>query len=266
LPELPANRHIVSALAESACDESQTVSFRKAQEKLSKTAKIDSLLSHSTVWKLKQQEERHLEKAQEQFVEKVLEEEDDTLEENGFLPPPSKESAGGEVETEVFVEDIASEEIEEEADALYTHFTAECRKNESENNESKSNESVDTTVDGTEHHQGKRVPRHVPKDTILIQADEVVTKSQEPGRKQNKTYTATVETGWGRIEYLAARSSEKLQLLVAAILVLLGLFSGRKKLEVISDGGGVDQVVDWSVRRRGGVSPLVLVAFVQASL
>jgi hypothetical protein len=69
----------------------------------------------------------------------------------------------------------------------------------------------------------------------LLQADEVVTKSQEPDRKTNKTFTATLETGWGRCEYLAARSSEMLQILVAAVLALLGLFSG-KKLEVISDG------------------------------
>ena len=63
---------------------------------------------------------------------------------------------------------------------------------------------------------------------------------QEPGRKANKTLTATVETGTGRCEYLAARSSESLQLLVAAVLVLLGLFRRGgaviMKLEVISDG------------------------------
>ena len=38
---------------------------------------------------------------------------------------------------------------------------------------------------------------------ILLQADEVVTKSQESGRKMNQTFTATLEIGAGRCEYLS---------------------------------------------------------------
>ena len=225
------NRHIVSALAESACAESQQVSFRKSKENLSKTANVDSLLAHATIWKLKQKEGRCSEKAHDQLVEKVLSEHRATLDQHGFLPPSN--DAGDEDSTEVFAEEEEMEEIEEQADELYTYFTSESLKTKSENDMSESQVNVATTSDV----KGKRVPRHVPADTILIQPDEVVTKSQEPGRKQNKTHTVTIETGWGRIEYLAARSSEKLQLLVAVILVLFGLFSGKKlKLEGISDG------------------------------
>ena len=43
------HQHIVSALAQSACEESQKVSFRTSKENLSKTAKVDSLIAHSTV-------------------------------------------------------------------------------------------------------------------------------------------------------------------------------------------------------------------------
>jgi len=164
------------------------------------------------------------------LVENLLSEHGDTLDKYGFLPPPSNNA---EDATEVFAEEKEMKKIEEQADELYTHFTSECRKNKIENDTSERNVNVATVSEG----KTKRVPRHVPNDTILLQADEVVTKSQESGRKQNKTYTATVETGWGRVEYLAARSSEKLQLLVAVVFVLLGLFSGKKlKLEVISDG------------------------------
>ena len=222
------NRHVVTALAEWACETSQNISYRKSKEKISQEARVDSLLSHSTIWNLKQEEEQRLEKAQQQFVESVLKEHGETLTKHGFLPPP-KESACEEI-----IEDVVSEEIEEEADALYTYFTAEHRKNKDESNTVESN-VVENEVCVANDDSTKRVPRHVPTDTIMLQADEVVTKSQEPGCKVNKTFTATLESGWGRCEYLAARSSESLQILVAVILVLWGLLAG-KKLEVISDG------------------------------
>ena len=215
------NRHIVTALAQSACKAAQEISYRKSKERLADDARTESLLAHSTIWNLKQAEEERLEKAQQKLVKDVLKEHDKILDEHGFLPPSAKENSCNDI-----IEEVFSEEIEEEAEAMYTYFTSEHRKNEIEN---------DSSDKKNEEDERKRKRRHVPPDTILLQADEDVTKSQEPGRKVNKTFTATVETGMGRCEYLAARSSESLQLLVAAVLVLLGLFSG-KKLEVISDG------------------------------
>ena len=78
-------------------------------------------------------------------------------------------------------------------------------------------------------------PSRVPANTIQLQADEVLTKSQEPGKKTNLTYTATLENEEGNCFYLVAKSSEQLIALVATHLALLGLFAG-KRLEVISDG------------------------------
>lgn len=86
-----------------------------------------------------------------------------------------------------------------------------------------------------ENSSEKKKPRCVADDVLLVQADEDVTKSQENGRKQNKTYTATIEEAYGRCEYLVARSSVVLQHLVGVILVLMGLFK-KKRLEVIRDG------------------------------
>ena len=211
------NRHIVTSLAQSACETSQAISFRKSKKKISEIARTDSLLAHSTVWNLKQTEEQRLEKTQRKFVENVLKEHGETLDKHGFLPPSPKNDSCDEIIDETF-----PEEIEAEAAALYAHFTSEYGENKTES-------------DLCDNNEAKDKPRHVPSDTILLQADEVVTKSQEPGRKANKTFTATLEVGGGRCEYLAARSSEALQKLVAAVLVLLGLFSGQK-LEVISDG------------------------------
>ena len=91
------------------------------------------------------------------------------------------------------------------------------------------NESESIENDHPKEGEGKRYPRQVPPDTILLQADEVLTKSQEPGCKTNRTFTATLETGLGQCEYLAARSSVSLQTFVAVILVLWGLLSGKKK-------------------------------------
>ena len=208
----------MNALAQSACETSQEISYRKSKAKISKEARVDSLLAHSTVWNLKQEEEKRLEKAQQQFVENVLKEQKETLAKHGFLPSP-KESVCEEI-----TEDVLSEEIEEEADALYTHFTSEYRKNKSESSAGENEVGLETTGDDRDKH----VPRHVPEDTILLQADEVVTKSQESGCQVNKTFTATLESGLGRCEYLASRSSESLQILVAVILVLWGLLAGKK--------------------------------------
>jgi hypothetical protein len=65
--------------------------------------------------------------------------------------------------------------------------------------------------------------------------NEVVTKSQEPEHKTNKTFVATIEDNSGRTGYLVVRTSPILQLLMGVIGALLGLFRG-KRLEVISDG------------------------------
>jgi hypothetical protein len=78
-------------------------------------------------------------------------------------------------------------------------------------------------------------PSRVPPDTIQLQADEVLTKSQQPGKKTNQTFTATLENTEGNCFYLVAKSSEQLIALVATHLTMLGLFAG-KRLEVISDG------------------------------
>ena len=122
------NRHIVAALARSACDISQDISFRKSKRNLSKTACVDSLIASSTIWNLKHAEEHHLETMQQQFVESVLKEHGETLDKHGFLPPPSEQSA-----CEVAVDDEdTSETIDAEVEALYAYFTGKHRKNEKE--------------------------------------------------------------------------------------------------------------------------------------
>ena len=77
--------------------------------------------------------------------------------------------------------------------------------------------------------------RRIEENTIQVQLDEVKTKSQEPGKKMNITYTATLETSENECFDLAASTSEQLTRQVWAYLTVLGLLAG-KRLEVLSDG------------------------------
>ncbi|MCL2118690.1 MAG: hypothetical protein FWH27_09730, partial [Planctomycetaceae bacterium] len=214
-----------------ACAESQQLSFRKSQKNLSQDARVDSLLSHSTVWNLKQSEEKRLEKVQRRLIANGLKEHGEILERHGFLPSPSPEERHDDLLEELSPEDRNDDmnhediHIEEEAKMLAHHFMSQTREITHEN-------KVTDVVDSVKNTK----PRcHVPPNVIPLQADEVVTKSQEAGQKTNKTFTATLEDGTGRKEYLAARTAESLQFLVAVILAFWGLFTG-KHWEVISDG------------------------------
>ena len=95
----------------------------------------------------------------------------------------------------------------------------------------------------------------VPPDTIQVQADEVLTKSQQPGEKTNQTFTVTLENTEGNCFYLVAKSSEQLIALVAVHLTMLGLFTG-KRLEVISDGAR--WIAEWIASFQGVETTRVL--------
>jgi hypothetical protein len=84
--------------------------------------------------------------------------------------------------------------------------------------------------------------RRLEVNTIQVQADEVKTKSQEPDKKMNLTYTATLETTEGQCHYLAAAGVEQLTRLIGAYFIVLGFPLG-KRLEVLSDGA--HRMSDW---------------------
>lgn len=216
------NRHMVSALSESSCHLSQYLSFRKAKKQLATEARQEDLLAHSTVWNLKQKEGLRLENAQDQFIEKGLNAHGEFLQEKGFLPLP----APAKIADGQMVEEEFPPVVRQESDDMYNYFASDLM---------------------VAPHNPKR-QCHVPDDVILLQADEVVTKSQEVGRKTNKTFTATVETGSGRCDYFVSRTGEKLQQTVAIALRLTELFP-EKRLEVISDGAS--WIGTWIEKLRG---------------
>ena len=103
-----------TSLARSASKASQEISYRKSKERLADDAHTESL-AHSTIGNLKKAEEERLEKAQQKLVKDVLKEHDKILDEH----------AAEENSCDSIIEKEFSEEIEEEAEAMYTYFTSE---------------------------------------------------------------------------------------------------------------------------------------------
>jgi hypothetical protein len=79
-------------------------------------------------------------------------------------------------------------------------------------------------------------PRRVDPDTVMVQADEVVVHAQaSTGMKQIKVYTAMVRTA-ARSWYFAEENAQALIYLVGAILAVLGVHQGQRRLLFVNDG------------------------------
>jgi hypothetical protein len=73
-------RHLTQQVRESACEASQSVSYRQAAQQLADEAGVEKLLSTSTVWNKKQEKGKELAKQQDDFVQQVLTQQE--------VPPP----------------------------------------------------------------------------------------------------------------------------------------------------------------------------------
>ena len=79
-------------------------------------------------------------------------------------------------------------------------------------------------------------PRGVDKDFVIVEPDEVKTKAQHStGRKEVWTFTAVVLVA-GLSYAFAEATAEGLWLQVSALLVELGVLSGKRRLLVLGDG------------------------------
>jgi len=248
-------RHLTAGLLDAACKESQQVSYRKASQNLADTSGQESLIAASTVWNKKQQRGKELKAKQKQIVDKIVKQHETVLVEHNIIPPSTTTSttasttataaaatttttpSSEEVEAD-FV--VLTSEQEDEVEALFELFTQQ--KRESQENVSLPIQKCDigltlenTVSEVSTPEMALEKSDDVVDDVILVQLDEVVTKSQEKDRKTNLTYTGTVEDRSGQVVYLVAESSEALIRLMAAQLVLFGLFAGRR-LEVLGDG------------------------------
>ena len=82
----------------------------------------------------------------------------------------------------------------------------------------------------------KDEPRAVDEGFVIVEPDEVKTKAQpSTGRKEVWTYTAVVLVAGLRYAFAEA-TVEGLQLQVAALLLQLGVLSGKRRLLVLGDG------------------------------
>ena len=239
------HRHLTAGLIDAACKESQQVAYRKASQNLADTSGQESLIAASTVWNKKQQRGKELKSQQKQCVDKIMKQYEPLLVEHKIVTPMTAPSS----------EDIASRNLtseqEDEVDELFESFTQYKYKSETQpQHETQLQHALSEHVAmPSQETEVALVPENTASeqlivsekrseesnDVLLVQLDEVVTKSQEKGRKTNLTYTGTVENRSGKAVYLVAESSEALIRLVAVQLVLFGLFSG-KRLEVLGDG------------------------------
>jgi hypothetical protein len=226
------HRHLTAGLIDVACKESQQVSYRKASQNLADTSGQTSLVAASTVWNKKQQRGKELKSQQKQRVDKMLKQHEAVLVEHNIMapsmtvPPPD--------EAELF---SLTTEQEDEIDELFEFFTQPKRDLPLNVSIPVQEFDMRLTLENTVSEQSIVSEKTSEKsdDVILVQPDEVVTKSQDKGRKTNLTYTATVEDRSGRVVHLVAESSEALIRLIGMQLILFGLLTG-KRLEVWSDG------------------------------
>ncbi len=78
--------------------------------------------------------------------------------------------------------------------------------------------------------------RQVDPDTVMVQADEVIVHAQpSTGMKQIKVYTTVVSTA-ERNWYFAEENSQALVYLVGAVLAVLGVHQGQRRLLFVNDG------------------------------
>lgn len=78
--------------------------------------------------------------------------------------------------------------------------------------------------------------RQVDPNTVMIQADEVVVHAQpSTGMKKIKVYTAVVSTA-ERNWYFAEENAQAVVYLVGAILAVLGVHQGQRRLLFVNDG------------------------------
>jgi len=214
-------RHLTAGLVDAACKTSQQISYRKASQNLADTAGQETLIAASTVWNKKQERGKELKSKQKQFVDKIMEQYEPTLVGHNIV---TKTIAPLPDEVELL---SMTPEQEDEIEELFNSFVQPKQELPTNHPCPPQVDEVDLTQENQESNRSDGV--------ILAQLDEVVTKSQEEGRKTNLTYTATVEDRSGRVSHLVAESSEALIRLIGVQLVLFGLLTG-KRLEVLSDG------------------------------
>lgn len=213
--------------------------YRKAASKLADIVGQEGYVVSASVWNKKQDEGERLNSLQHCFIENVLKDHRAPLEQCGLVPSsevPSQPTRVTPDETEATGEQepSLSESQQEELDELVRHFVPDFAG--TLKNEPPDEVAAATSVPG-------RSRCHVEENTVSVQLDEVVTKSQEPDKKTNLTYTATVEDSDGRCFYLASATSEALFALVATHLAMLGLLTG-KRLDILSDGA--NWIMAWS--------------------
>lgn len=175
--ETSQHEHITAGVVHAACKQSQKVPYREAAANLAQTAGLESLICASTVWNKKQQLGQELKEQQKQCVDKLMQTYEPILVGHHIV-----------AKTLVVSQDVISEpseeltytlEQEQELEALIDEFVQPQIENpQIENPQLSESRTIkqddDLTLKNPVSEQSEE-----DKKTILVQLDEVVTKSQE---------------------------------------------------------------------------------------
>jgi len=208
--QTPRQVALTPGLKEAACDGLLRDSAQQTVARIDTRAGEAGLLAKTTVLEIVHDEGRQLQGAAHARAEAVYARDPEAL--RLFVPPPSPD--GPDAEPGAIEDDAAEAEVETSVPAL-----------------------VGFPGGPTEVPEVKRErPRQVDPDVVLVELDEVTTHAQaHTKRKRISTLTAVVLMA-GCCWHVAAATTQELAYQVGALLAVLGVHHGTRRLLVLADG------------------------------
>ncbi len=211
--------HITRNLRDAVCDQMSDQSAGKTRADICQYAGDANLLGRSTIIDIMRQEGEQLTVAQRERARAVL---DGASEAQLALLGPAVADPDA---TTVLVDDDLPFDDSEQAQAEWEQTEAEW---------------IATGFPGCEPAcpVAQDEPRAVDEGIVIVEPDEVKTKAQpSTGRKEVWTFTAVVLVA--RLQYAFAEATvDGLWLQVSALLLELGVLTGKRQLLVLGDGAG----------------------------
>jgi hypothetical protein len=207
--QTPRQVALTAGLRDAACDGLLRDSAQQTVARIDARAGESAVLAKTTVLEIVRDEAEQLRAAARARAEAIYAHDPEAL--RLFVPAPSQEGQGAELGGP----DDGEDESAEAATPALIGFPG----------------------GPTDHPEVKRDhPREVDPDVVLVELDEVKVHAQaHTGRKQVMVLTALVMIA-GRCWHLAAATTQELTYQVGALLAVLGVHRGTRRLLVLADG------------------------------
>jgi len=208
--QTPRQVALTPGLRDAACDGLLRDSAQQVVARIDARAGEAAVLAKTTVLEIVHEEGRRLQAAARARAEAVYAREPEAL--RPFVPAPAPDDEDAESGAH---DDGASEAEEESAAPALIGFPG----------------SPEDPPEVKRDH-----PREVDPDSVLVELDEVKVHAQaQTGRKQIQALTAVVMIA-GHCWHLAAATTQELTYQVGALLAVLGVHRGERRLLVLADG------------------------------